>query len=325
LPLAGKTVTFSIGADQATGVTGADGVAHATVPLSSPPGTSLLSAGFAGDAGFGPSGASSTFPVNQAGTNLTISGPSSAQVGTPSGVTALLKSGTTPLSFKTVWFVLTGPSTVTVAADTNLVGVASLGNAPSIGGQYTITACFSPDPLSLQWAASLDAVRPGQEGPPLPRGMAVHRLFSPVDNLPSSTSPPRGAGSLSSSARRRSASTSYCGQSGHRQVHLQRHRAYGRDQETDSTDKQPRIQRRPVQVQLKTLKSYAGSCYQFQLKPVDGTTYIANFQFAALAIIGTTPERSPLRRLHARGNHAGPPGVSATVIKWRAVHWKMPS
>ena len=29
----------------------------------------------------------------------------------------------------------------------------------------------------------------------------------------------------------------------------------------------------------KTLKNYAGSCYQFQLKLVDGTTYIANFQF----------------------------------------------
>ena len=176
----------------------------ATVPLSSPPGNFLLSAGFAGDTAFGPSGASATFAVNQAGTTLTIAGPSSAQVGTPSGVTALLKSGTTPLSFKTVWFVLTGPSTVTVAVDTNLAGVASLGNAPSVGGQYTITACFSkPSPagtLPDGCLARFD-LRPCQERPALPfeATWPFTGFFSPVDNLPTSTSPTPAARSRSSS------------------------------------------------------------------------------------------------------------------------------
>ena len=76
MPLAGKTVTFSIGADQATGVTGRQrrrdrdraavvAARHATCSRPASPGTRR----------FGPSGASSTFPVNQAGTSLTIAGP----------------------------------------------------------------------------------------------------------------------------------------------------------------------------------------------------------------------------------------------------------
>ena len=192
LPLAGKTVTFSIGADQATGVTDADRRrAPRPCRCRRRAGNFLLSAGFAGDTAFGPSGASATSRLTRPATTLTISGPSSAPVGDAERRhRALLKSGTTPLSFKTVWFVLTGPATVTVAVDTNLAGVAALGNAPSVGWPvHDHGLLLEADPAgTCPTAASLDfdlrlchrAVQRCRSR----RTWPFTGFLSPVDNLP---------------------------------------------------------------------------------------------------------------------------------------------
>ena len=308
------------------------------------PATSLLSAGFAGDTGFGPSGASLTFPVNQAGTSLTIAGPSSAQVGTPSGVTALLKSGMTPLSFKTVWFVLTGPSTATVAVDTNLAGVASLGNAPSIGGQYTITACFSkPSPAgTCPTAASLDSTyAPAKSSPALPFAATwpFTGFLSPVDNLPTVNVATAG-----------SAIPVKFSLGGDRGLSILAAGSPGIVKFTCSATA-PTDVIEETSTALTNSLEFSGGQYKYNWKtlktlrrillPVPAQARRRNHvhrqlqvQVALAIIANATPERSPLRRLHVvatrdcvrqPGNPAGRHGVSATVIKWRAVHWKMPS
>ena len=121
----GQPVTFSIGGAQAVGVTNGSGVASASVPLTSVPGGYLLSAGFAGDATLLPSGDSHPFTITKLGTTLTLSGPASVPTGTPSGVVATLNAGTAPIAFKTVWFVLTGPTTITTTVLTDLAGKAA--------------------------------------------------------------------------------------------------------------------------------------------------------------------------------------------------------
>jgi hypothetical protein len=228
-----------------------------------------------------------TFPVNQAGTSLTIGGPASAQVGMPSGITALLKSGATPLSFKTVWFVLSGPSTVTVAADTNLAGVASLGNAPSVGGQYTITACFSkPDPLNgCSGSASLDATyAPASSAPPLPFAATwpFGGFQSPVDPLPALNSAKAGSAipvkfSLGGNRGLAIFASGYpkavaitC--PGGAVAPIEELAAGSTSGLTyDATADR-------YQYTWKTEKSQAGKCYRLDLKFVDGQLFSANFQ-----------------------------------------------
>src|SRR6185503_7259295 len=111
-PVVGKTITFQAGVGQVTGVTDANGVATATVPLPPAAGGSLLSAGFAGDAGFQPSGDARPVGIGKGTTTLTLTGPSTPVVsGGVSGVVATLTSGGgAPIPFKTVWFVLSGPA-----------------------------------------------------------------------------------------------------------------------------------------------------------------------------------------------------------------------
>ena len=181
--IVGQPVTFSIGGAQAVGVTNASGVANATVPLTSVPGGYLLSAGFAGDATLLPSGDSHPFTITKLGTTLTLSGPASVPTGTPSGVVATLNAGTAPIAFKTVWFVLTGPTTITTTVLTDLAGKAALGTPAGPVGTYWVTACFdkpSPQGLCPLSVASDDHY--------LGSGAAVIWPFAgflqPVDNLP---------------------------------------------------------------------------------------------------------------------------------------------
>ncbi len=114
-PVAGKTVTFSVGNDQDVGVTNASGVATGDVLLTSVPGDGyLLSASFIGDSTPARRAATShPFTIGKVDTTITLTGPASPVViGTNSTITATLKAGTTPIPFKTVWFVVTGTSPV---------------------------------------------------------------------------------------------------------------------------------------------------------------------------------------------------------------------
>src|SRR5262249_1467289 len=144
--------------------------------------------GFAGDATSQPSGASRSFTINPVTTGLALSGPASAQVGTASNVKATLLAGATPIPFKTVWFVVTGPPTSIVAAETNLAGEAQLGLAPGVGGQYSITACFSePSPLGVCPAAASpdDTYSPAVSlAKPFAATWPFGGFLAPVDPLP---------------------------------------------------------------------------------------------------------------------------------------------
>jgi hypothetical protein len=144
VPLEGKSVTFSVGEDQAVGVTNASGVATAGVLLNSVPGNGyLLSASFVGDSTLLGSGDSHPFTIGKVDTSITLTGPASPIViGTSGNLVATLKTGTTPIPFKTVWFVVTGTNPSTTAVLTGTDGKATFGTGAMLGGTYSITACF---------------------------------------------------------------------------------------------------------------------------------------------------------------------------------------
>jgi hypothetical protein len=188
-PVEGKTVTFQAGVGQVTGVTGADGVASATVPLPPAAGGSLLSAGFAGDTSYQPSGDARSLGVGKGTTSLTLTGPSTPAVsGGVSGVTATLTSGSgAPIPFKTVWFVLSGPASVTVTAVTGPDGKAKLVPTPAVNGAYSVIACFDkPSPQgSCPLATASDDSFSGSVSNSVPLTVWLFTgFFSPVDNLP---------------------------------------------------------------------------------------------------------------------------------------------
>ena len=287
-PVAGKTITFSIGSAQAVGATDVDGVAHASIPLGSVPGTGyLLSAGFAGDATLLPSGDSHAFSITKTPTTLTLSGPTSVQIRTPSGVIATLKAGATPVAFKTVWFVLTGTTTITTTVLTDLAGKASLGTATGPGGIYQVTACF--DQPSPQGSCPVGSALDDQySGSAATGSLAVTwpftGFFQPVDNLPIvnvanagsaipvkfSLGGDRGLAIFKSG----SAPTVVAFTCNTAPTDVIEEVAF--DTASSLTYDSSANQYKYV---WKTLKTYAGLCYQLQFRLADGTNYAANFRF----------------------------------------------
>ena len=150
-PVAGKTVTFSIGMDQATEATDSNGVASADVLLTGVPGTYALSAGFPGDSTLRSSGASHPFTIGKVDTTLTLTGPSSPiAIGTNSPIVATLTSGATPVKFRTVWFVVTGTNPAVIPVLTDTTGKATIATDTMLGGTYSVTACFDkPTPQGV--------------------------------------------------------------------------------------------------------------------------------------------------------------------------------
>jgi hypothetical protein len=99
-PVAGRTVTFSLGGSTRTATTGADGVASTSLPLTALPGSYPLTAAFDGDATLAASAAAPrSFTVTKQATALSL-----AAAGTePGGVIAVLTAGGLPLRDKTVF------------------------------------------------------------------------------------------------------------------------------------------------------------------------------------------------------------------------------
>ena len=106
----------------------------------------------------------SAITVSDLSTNLTLTTVATGFPGTPSGITAVLKTGATPISGRSITFVASGTGSAAGqgfvrTATTDASGVAALGATPSVPvGAYTLKAYFSgtidihpwgPPPASL--------------------------------------------------------------------------------------------------------------------------------------------------------------------------------
>ena len=198
--LSGKMITFRIGTSIATGVTNASGIATASLSLTATPGVQQIVATFAGEPTRAQSSDTSPITVSSLGTSLTLtSGPSTgANPGAPSGVSAVLTAGTTPIAGRTITFVATGSGATAgqgfvKSVTTNATGVGALGSTPTVpGGAYSITAYFSGTIPLHPWGpppASITLDDPVyQPSVSLPGVIKVHwpftGFFSPVDNPP---------------------------------------------------------------------------------------------------------------------------------------------
>jgi hypothetical protein len=196
--VADRTITFQAGAGQVTAQTDANGVATTSVPLGTFAGSALLSAGFAGDTTFLPSGDSRSLTVAKGGTTLTLAGPTTPVVsGGVSGVVATLKTAAgSPVPFKTVWFVLSGPASVTVTGVTGLDGKAKLVPTPQVNGTFSVIACFDkPNPQgSCPLATSGDDSFNGSVSNAVSLTVwPFTGFFAPVDNLPTFNSAKAGS------------------------------------------------------------------------------------------------------------------------------------
>ncbi len=210
-PLANKIVTFRIGSSIATGTTNPSGVATALLPILSDPGPQEIVATFAGEPAKAPSSDTSAFSVTSLATTLTLTSgpPSGTPANGPSGVSALLKTGATPISGRTITFVATGTGAVAgqgfvKSVTTNAAGVAALGPTPSVPvGTYSVTAYFSGTIPLHPWgppAASITLEDPIYQ--PSVSGAGTITVvawtftgfFSPVDNLPTVNTATAGQG-----------------------------------------------------------------------------------------------------------------------------------
>jgi hypothetical protein len=118
-------------------VTGSDGVASVTLPVTATPGSYTVSATVGSTPALAGSSASTSVEVGKAATSLDA-------VVANGEVTATLVDATgTPLLDRTVYFTLTGPGgSTTIASRTDNVGVARIGSAGLADGSYTVTARF---------------------------------------------------------------------------------------------------------------------------------------------------------------------------------------
>jgi M6 family metalloprotease-like protein len=144
-PLAGMNLDFVLGTQQTSGTTDGSGIASASVVVDQKPGSVFVGAGFAGDATYRPSAASTTFTITREETTTTYTGPTVILQG-GSGVmleATLLEDGTTP------------PVPSGQALTLSLGGQSCTGTVDSTGtAQCSLTfgGALGPQPLKADFA-----------------------------------------------------------------------------------------------------------------------------------------------------------------------------
>ena len=153
--VAGKAISFTLGAESCSGITNTSGVASCSVtPLDVPGSGYNVQATFAGDAAYVASGASSPFTVNQEESALAYGGPVTSHYHDAITASATMTDpdGGAPIASKSVTFTLGVGDTCT--ASTRTSGVASCSITPTQTGTKTISAVFSGDTYYLSSSGS---------------------------------------------------------------------------------------------------------------------------------------------------------------------------
>jgi hypothetical protein len=148
-PVAGRTVTFTLGTQTCTGTTDANGVVACTIAhVTQDAGSYTVVAAYAGDAITRPSSVTTPFTVLQAPTTTVAATPTVGATAT--SLSATLTSGGAPLTGKTMTLAL-GSSTCT--ATTNAAGVATCSVPNPSGATASFVASFAGD---VDYAPSSD-------------------------------------------------------------------------------------------------------------------------------------------------------------------------
>ncbi len=294
-PLAGQLVSLRVGTSIQTVMTDASGVASVVLPLADTPGPTQVAAAFGGNATTKPSDASKPFTINKLGTSLALAGAAGGLPGSNSDVYATLKDANDKaVPFRSVIFVVSNDllpgAGFTRQVSTGFDGRAALGPVPSLTpGVYKVRAYFTGSITLNPWATpttSISLVDPtytGSSAGPLPLGVfyPFQGFFQPVDNLPTvnlakagssipikfSLGGNRGLGILAGTpvvVQTACPGTNVIVDAIETVVTSNSGLQYGGGQYT---------------YVWKSSKAYAGKCYRFDLRLVDGQTYSANFKF----------------------------------------------
>ena len=151
-PLAGETLTFTLGSQSCAGVTDASGSASCNLVLNQVPGGYTVTASFLGDSIYGPSSDSAPFDLTREETTLTYTGPTVILANALSLTVSatLLEDGSVPPdpSGQTVTFTLGAQS---CSGTTDASGNVSCTISPvsSQLGNQTVTSVFAGDAYYL--------------------------------------------------------------------------------------------------------------------------------------------------------------------------------
>lgn len=144
-PIAGETVTFTLGSQQATAVTDQFGIANTSLVLTQTPGASTVKTDYAGNSVYFPATDSDAFTITREETTTTYTGPTVILQGA-SGVTLqarLLEDGTTaPVpAGQTLTLSLGAQSCNAIASNTGLASCS-----------FTYTGALGPQPIGATFA-----------------------------------------------------------------------------------------------------------------------------------------------------------------------------
>ncbi|MHA2065807.1 MAG: LamG-like jellyroll fold domain-containing protein, partial [Candidatus Thorarchaeota archaeon] len=144
--LSGKTITFTIGIQSTSAITGAAGFAQSTITLDQPSGSYTVETVFAGDAWYLGSSDSDAFTIDQEVTTLTYTGDTSGQYSdtiTVSAQLAEIDAEVGDLSGKTITFTIGTQSTSAITDAAGFAQATITLDQPS--GVYTVETVFAGD------------------------------------------------------------------------------------------------------------------------------------------------------------------------------------
>lgn len=149
-PLAGQTVTLTMGSESCSQVTDANGGAACSITPTEPAGPFTVSAAFTGDSNYVASADSTSFTVTREETTTSYTGPTVIAQGNPVTLSGrLLEDGTTPIAGRTLILTLgsgagsqsctTGPTDVSGSAQCTVT------NVTVVQGPNAVKASFAGD------------------------------------------------------------------------------------------------------------------------------------------------------------------------------------
>jgi hypothetical protein len=162
LPISGLSVTFTLGSQSCSATS--DGTGHASCVLTpnQAAGNYTLTAAFAGDSFYLPSGTSATFVITREETTLSYTGDTVIANNTAANMSGvLLEDGTVPIAGRTVVFTLgTGGSAQTCSGVTSGTGVAACTISPVSQplGPGVVSGAFAGDAFYLPSSASASTI-----------------------------------------------------------------------------------------------------------------------------------------------------------------------
>jgi RHS repeat-associated protein len=159
-PLAGQTLSFTLGTQTLASVTDAAGTATVSLTPTQAPGAVSLSIAFAGSVGYGGSAASVLIAIHRDDTAIVYTGPPAVANGQPQAVSAVLTDAQShaPLAGKTVTFSF-GPVTASGTTDATGTATASLTLPGSIAtGPALLQVAFAGDATEVPAATTVPVV-----------------------------------------------------------------------------------------------------------------------------------------------------------------------